>query len=55
MHASHTTLSPWPDSLCPLQGPESAAHEISMWFKEGELVNWTPAEAVWVYEPAKAK
>ena len=31
-------------------GPDSAKREISYWFKEGELVSWTPAVASWLYE-----
>jgi nucleoside-diphosphate kinase len=35
-------------------GVESAAHEIQHWFGPGapaaEVVDWTPASAVWVYE-----
>jgi nucleoside-diphosphate kinase len=29
---------------------ESANHEIALWFKEDELVNWSPAASSWVYE-----
>jgi nucleoside-diphosphate kinase len=28
--------------------PENAAAEISLWFKPEELVNWTPADGVWI-------
>jgi nucleoside-diphosphate kinase len=27
-----------------------AQTEIKLWFKEEELVNWTPANAPWLYE-----
>lgn len=29
---------------------ESANKEIALWFKENELVSWTPASVNWVYE-----
>lgn len=29
---------------------ESANKEIALWFKENELVSWTPANVNWVYE-----
>jgi len=29
---------------------ESANHEIALWFKPEELVDWTPAQKGWVYE-----
>jgi nucleoside-diphosphate kinase len=29
---------------------ESANKEIALWFKENELVSWTPAAVNWVYE-----
>ncbi|XP_045205755.2 nucleoside diphosphate kinase B-like [Mercenaria mercenaria] len=31
-------------------GVESAKKEIAHWFKEGELMSWTPCEFNWVYE-----
>jgi nucleoside-diphosphate kinase len=31
-------------------GPESAAHEIGMWFTEEELSSWPRATDVWTYE-----
>jgi len=31
-------------------GPESAKHEISFWFKPEELVNWQPGDTNWIYE-----
>jgi len=31
-------------------GPESAAHEISFWFSDAELINWQPAASKWIYE-----
>lgn len=30
--------------------PETAQNEISLWFKEEELVNWQPALTTWLYE-----
>jgi nucleoside-diphosphate kinase len=33
--------------------PESAARELGLFFKEGELVDWTPASQAWVYDMAK--
>ena len=30
---------------------ESAEREIPLWFKENELVNWTPALIDWTSEP----
>lgn len=30
--------------------PETAQSEISLWFKEEELVNWQPALTTWLYE-----
>jgi len=30
--------------------PAGAAREIPFWFKEDEVVEWSPAEACWVYE-----
>ena len=33
--------------------PESAARELALFFKEGELVDWTPASQSWVYDMAK--
>ncbi|CAR21524.1 Nucleoside diphosphate kinase [Lachancea thermotolerans] len=29
---------------------ESAQREIALWFQPEELVEWTPAQAAWVYE-----
>jgi nucleoside-diphosphate kinase len=29
---------------------ESAKKEIALWFKDEELVDWTPAAENWVYE-----
>ncbi|KAI0024477.1 nucleoside diphosphate kinase [Xylariomycetidae sp. FL0641] len=29
---------------------ESAKHEIALWFKEGDVVNWESAQAKWIYE-----
>lgn len=29
---------------------ESAKKEIALWFKDNELVSWTPANVNWVYE-----
>jgi nucleoside-diphosphate kinase len=29
---------------------ESAVREIKLWFKDDELVSWTPAQKDWVYE-----
>jgi len=31
-------------------GPESAKHEITNWFKEDEIISWTPTISSWVYE-----
>jgi len=31
-------------------GPESAQREIAFWFKEEEIVNWTPSNVSWLYE-----
>jgi len=31
-------------------GPESAAREIKLWFKEDELVEWDSAPKDWIYE-----
>jgi len=28
--------------------PENAALEIALWFKEEELVNWSPVDAAWI-------
>ncbi|GAC1459913.1 MAG: nucleoside-diphosphate kinase [Chamaesiphon sp.] len=30
--------------------PETAQQEISLWFKEEELVNWQPSLTPWLYE-----
>ncbi|XP_054821907.1 nucleoside diphosphate kinase 2, chloroplastic isoform X2 [Prosopis cineraria] len=30
--------------------PENGKREIALWFKEGELVEWTPAQAPWLRE-----
>jgi nucleoside-diphosphate kinase len=35
--------------------PESAQHELALWFKSGELVDWTPAVQPWVYDMAKGQ
>ena len=32
---------------------ESAAHELDLFFKAGELLNWTPAGRGWVYDLSK--
>lgn len=29
---------------------ESAEKEIALWFKNDELVDWTPAQESWVFE-----
>ncbi len=29
---------------------DSAKKEIALWFKEEELVDWTPTEQQWIYE-----
>ncbi|KAL0490819.1 nucleoside diphosphate kinase [Acrasis kona] len=29
---------------------DSAQREISLWFKEGEIADWTPVSNAWVYE-----
>jgi len=31
-------------------GPEGAKHEIEFWFKDSEIVDWTPELRRWVYE-----
>ena len=33
--------------------PESAARELDLFFKTGELLNWTPAGQGWVYDLSK--
>ena len=33
--------------------PESAARELSLFFKPEELIDWTPASRAWVYDMAK--
>jgi nucleoside-diphosphate kinase len=33
--------------------PESATRELSLFFKPGELVDWTPAVQQWVYDMTK--
>jgi nucleoside-diphosphate kinase len=30
--------------------PESAQHEIALWFGEGEVANWDSCEKDWVYD-----
>jgi nucleoside-diphosphate kinase len=35
--------------------PESAQRELALWFKPGELVDWTPAGQGWVYDMAKGQ
>ena len=35
--------------------PESAQRELGLWFKPGELVDWTPAAQPWVYDMAKGQ
>ncbi|XP_030542150.1 nucleoside diphosphate kinase 2, chloroplastic [Rhodamnia argentea] len=30
--------------------PENGQREIALWFKEGELCQWTPAQAPWLWE-----
>ena len=29
---------------------ESANHEIALWFKKEELVDWNPVSMSWIYE-----
>ena len=29
---------------------DSAQHEISLWFKDGEVADWSPSDYLWVYE-----
>ncbi len=31
-------------------GPETASFEISLWFKDSELTNWTPSDEIWRLE-----
>ena len=33
--------------------PESAQRELGLFFKEGELLEWTPAGQAWVYDLSK--
>ena len=33
---------------------DSANKEINLWFKEEELVEWTPTEQKWIYEQKEA-
>lgn len=33
--------------------PEAAAKELALFFKPGELVDWTPASRTWVYDMTK--
>jgi len=35
--------------------PESAARELGLFFKEGELIDWTPAGQGWVYDLSKGQ
>jgi nucleoside-diphosphate kinase len=35
--------------------PESARHELGLWFKAGELVDWAPAVQPWVYDLGKGQ
>ena len=35
--------------------PESAQRELGLFFKQGELVEWTPAAQGWVYDMAKGQ
>ncbi len=35
--------------------PEAAARELGLFFKDGELLDWTPASAAWVYDMAKGQ
>src|SRR5947207_10840270 len=35
--------------------PESAARELALFFKEGELIDWTPAGQGWVYDLSKGQ
>ena len=35
--------------------PESAARELGLFFKEGELLDWTPASQGWVYDLSKGQ
>ncbi|MFM6408713.1 MAG: nucleoside-diphosphate kinase, partial [Microcystis sp.] len=31
-------------------GPDTAKDEVSLWFSDAELANWTPAITPWVVE-----
>ena len=31
-------------------GPETASTEIALWFKEGEIVDYSPDDEKWIYE-----
>ena len=31
-------------------GPEGAEHEINLWFKDSEIVDWAAADYKWIYE-----
>jgi nucleoside-diphosphate kinase len=33
--------------------PEAATRELGLFFKDGELLDWTPASQAWVYDMAK--
>jgi nucleoside-diphosphate kinase len=35
--------------------PEAAQRELGLWFKPGELVDWTPAVQGWVYDLSKGQ
>src|SRR5437762_2414277 len=35
--------------------PESAARELGLFFKDGELLDWTPASQGWVYDLSKGQ
>jgi nucleoside-diphosphate kinase len=35
--------------------PESAQRELGLFFKQGELVDWTPAGQAWVYDLSKGQ
>ena len=35
--------------------PEAAARELRLFFKEEELVSWTPASIVWTYDTSEEK
>ena len=35
--------------------PESAERELKLWFKDGELADYTPTRESWVYDPGDLK